>query len=447
LKSQHSRHEHRWKRFHKVVEIADTAVEVASGELKLVLDLGQLLAELAKIRVGLERGISLRDGQQLAQAERELGFRDTGLPHRLSGRQRGASLPYVFQNRAFVVTVGLHAGDEARHQVVASLELHVDPAPRFFQEISLCDETVERPRAPRERHDAERKKQPEEMHRHMLVNAEARFNPASVAKEGGASPRERSDNVLCARHIRRFARRVSAVLNVYVTGANRGLGRALCLEFAARGHRVFAGLFPDATPRLSEESPRHERIVPVPLDVCRDDSVAAAAETIRAHTATLDVLVNNAGRLGVIEGTIEQLVDCDDILLTLNTNAVGPLRVTRSVLDLLQRGTTRSIVNISSEAGCIGDAWREGWFGYGMSKAALNMQTVLCFNRLRSQGFKVRLVHPGWLRTFMRGACDVQADFEPEEVVADICNLALADMPEPRDRVPFTDQHGMTLPW
>ena len=240
---------------------------------------------------------------------------------------------------------------------------------------------------------------------------------------------------------------VSATLNTYVTGANRGLGRALCLEFAARGHQVFAGLFPEATKSPAEEPLRHERIISVPLDVCCDDSVATAAEIIRGHTATLDVLINNAGRLGVIEGTIEQPIDCDDLLLTLNTNAVGPLRVTRSVLDLLQRGTTRSIVNISSEAGSIGDAWREGWFGYGMSKAALNMQTVMCFNRLRSQGFKIRLVHPGWLRTFMRGDRDVQADLEPEEVAADICNLALAELPEPRDRVPFTDWQGAPLPW
>lgn len=240
---------------------------------------------------------------------------------------------------------------------------------------------------------------------------------------------------------------MGAALNVYVTGANRGLGRALCLEFAARGHRVFAGLFPETTRLPADEPLQHARVIAVPLDVCRDDSVMAAAELIRRHTTTLDVLVNNAARLGIIEGTIEQPVDCDDVLLTLNTNAIGPLRVTRSVLDLLQRGTTRSIVNISSEAGSIGDAWREGWFGYGMSKAALNMQTVLCFNRLRSQGFKVRLVHPGWLRTYMRGARDGQADLEPEEVAGDICTLALADLPEPRDRVPFTDRHEKPLPW
>lgn len=245
----------------------------------------------------------------------------------------------------------------------------------------------------------------------------------------------------------RFDQRVSAVLNVYVTGANRGLGRALCLEFAARGHRVFAGVFSGEGALPSDEPLSHERVIAVPLDVCRDDSVTAAAESIRKHTPVLDVLVNNAARLGVIEGTIEQPVDYDDVLLTLNTNAIGPLRVTRSVLDLLRGGTTRSIVNISSEAGSIGDAWREGWFGYGMSKAALNMQTVLCFNRLRAEGFKVRLVHPGWLRTYMRGAKDVQADLEPEEVAGDICTLALAEMAEPQDRVLFTDRHGKPLPW
>jgi NAD(P)-dependent dehydrogenase (short-subunit alcohol dehydrogenase family) len=233
---------------------------------------------------------------------------------------------------------------------------------------------------------------------------------------------------------------------IFVTGADRGLGRALVMDFAQRGHRVFAGIH---TKRTIQESPfEHPSITPVIIDITNDDSVRTAANFIRDRCASLEVLVNNAGRLGDIEVPIDGPLDFDDILASINTNAIGPLRVTNAVIELMKRGTLRSILNISSEAASIGDqTWRKAWFGYCMSKAALNMGSVLCFNQLREQGFSIKLVHPGYLRTYMHGAKNMKATYEPEEVSNFICTAALTPNHKDAATVPFIDKDGKTLPW
>lgn len=73
--------------------------------------------------------------------------------------------------------------------------------------------------------------------------------------------------------------------------------------------------------------------------------------------------------------------------------------------------TKKVIVNISSEAGSIGECWRDREFDYCMSKAALNMQSVLLQKYLKSEGIKVLAIHPGWMRTDMGGA---EADISPD---------------------------------
>lgn len=238
---------------------------------------------------------------------------------------------------------------------------------------------------------------------------------------------------------------MSTPTNVFVTGATRGLGRALAHEFAKRGHRVFAGVRKFAgLDELPFESPA---IVPIPIDIANDDAVARAAQTIQAHCTSLDVLVNCAGRLGDIETPVDGPLNFDDILATINTNALGPLRVTHAVLGLLKRGRLRSIVDISSEAGSIGQCWRSAWYGYCMSKAALNMQSVITYNRLREDGFSVKLIHPGYLKTYMHGHKNLKADYEPEEVAGLICDEALHPRPEESDKVPFFDNKLQPLPW
>ena len=87
----------------------------------------------------------------------------------------------------------------------------------------------------------------------------------------------------------------------------------------------------------------------------------------------------------------------------INVNSLGPLRVANAFLPLLSQGEMKRLCFVSSEAGSIERAQRTAWYGYCMSKAALNMGVKLVFNRLRPQGYTVRLYHPGWMRTYMGG--------------------------------------------
>jgi NAD(P)-dependent dehydrogenase (short-subunit alcohol dehydrogenase family) len=115
---------------------------------------------------------------------------------------------------------------------------------------------------------------------------------------------------------------------------------------------------------------------------------------------------------------------------------------------LLVAGNEKLLVNISSEAGSIGQNWRDRWFGYCMSKAALNMEGALIHARLRKLGGRVMLVHPGYVRSFMHGARNENATYEPDEA-ARLVLAAIdrrADAPA-GDQPDYFDLHGNDLRW
>jgi len=103
------------------------------------------------------------------------------------------------------------------------------------------------------------------------------------------------------------------------------------------------------------------------------------------------------------------------------------------------------LVNISSEAGSIGDCWRKKEFGYSMSKAALNMQSVILQNHLKEYGVKVLAIHPGYMKSYMLGEKNYDADIEPEAAAENIFKL----LEEKKDiNTPiFYDYQGNELPW
>jgi NAD(P)-dependent dehydrogenase (short-subunit alcohol dehydrogenase family) len=126
----------------------------------------------------------------------------------------------------------------------------------------------------------------------------------------------------------------------------------------------------------------------------------------------------------------------------IDVNALGPLRVTQSLLELLRRGTRKVIVNISSEAGSILRCGRKSWFGYCMSKASLNIQTRILENHLRADGFRVFSAHPGWMRTPM--SASAAAPLAPEQSAAYLYDLLV----DPRPDTPqFVQYDGSEHPW
>jgi NAD(P)-dependent dehydrogenase (short-subunit alcohol dehydrogenase family) len=122
-------------------------------------------------------------------------------------------------------------------------------------------------------------------------------------------------------------------------------------------------------------------VVPIALDVTDDDSVAAAAKEVEARYGRLDVLVNNAG----ITGGMVAVEDTGPVEMraALETNVVGPVRVTREFLPLLRRSAAPRIVMVSSGLGSLAVTTDPERFEsklvalhYPASKSALNMVTT-----------------------------------------------------------------------
>jgi NAD(P)-dependent dehydrogenase (short-subunit alcohol dehydrogenase family) len=234
----------------------------------------------------------------------------------------------------------------------------------------------------------------------------------------------------------------------FVTGADRGLGLALTAGLLDQGWRVFAGQYMPDWPELGALTGRFpDALSIVPLDVGSADSAQAAARAVAAQAGRLDMLVNNAGVNSPTSprGIREQL-DYDEMRRLYETNTLGPLRVAEAFLPLVEAGELRRLCFVSSEAGSIGAAQRTSWYGYCMSKAALNMAVRIMFNDLRPAGFTFRVYHPGWVRSYIGGAKNMEADLEPEVAAAP----ALAYFTQTRDdedRLVLRDWRGQEWPW
>ncbi|MBD3418504.1 MAG: SDR family NAD(P)-dependent oxidoreductase [Chitinivibrionales bacterium] len=225
---------------------------------------------------------------------------------------------------------------------------------------------------------------------------------------------------------------------VLITGTDSGLGLAFVHTFLAENWIVFAGWIQTDSPVTHMDNPH---LIPVFLDITDLESIKAARSEIMAHTPSLDLLINNAGINPDCGIPLEKL-DFDVVQQVLNVNAVGPLRVTQQCVGLLRKGAYKRIVNLSSEAGSIIDCRRKSWFGYSMSKAALNIQTRLLQNYLGAEGFRVYSAHPGGMRTGMGSAV---AGLSPQEsanrLYAPITGFADNDIPQ------FFELDGKPMRW
>lgn len=234
----------------------------------------------------------------------------------------------------------------------------------------------------------------------------------------------------------------------FVTGADRGLGFALCEGLLERGWRVFGGQYMSDWPELAALAERFpETLHAVPLDVASVESARAAAQTVAGMANRVDLLINNAG---VISPTVERAVgedlDYAEMHREFDVNALGPLRVVEAFLPLTSQSAMKRLCFVSSEAGSIARCGRQAWYGYCMSKAALNMAIKIAFNHLRPEGYTFRVYHPGWIRSYMHGSKSTEADLEPEEAAAMALPFFLGER-EDEDRLALIDYQGQEWPW
>jgi NAD(P)-dependent dehydrogenase (short-subunit alcohol dehydrogenase family) len=188
----------------------------------------------------------------------------------------------------------------------------------------------------------------------------------------------------------------------FVTGANKGIGREVAQQLARKGFHVFVGARNRAAGReaTDEIAKQGVKATFIELDVADNASVKAAVRAFSKITDRLDVLVNNAGI--VVDGDDAILEISDDILRkTIETNALGALRVTRAFAPLLRKSKAPRVINVSSSSGQL-TGGADGWApAYSISKTALNGVTAQLAAALSK--FAVNSVCPGWVRTDMGG--------------------------------------------
>jgi NAD(P)-dependent dehydrogenase (short-subunit alcohol dehydrogenase family) len=187
-----------------------------------------------------------------------------------------------------------------------------------------------------------------------------------------------------------------------ITGANKGIGREVARQLAAKGFHVFVGARNAKAGRKAADEIAKicGKATFLEVDVADSASVAKTAHEFSNIEDHLDVLVNNAGV--IVDGDNAILEISDDLFRnTLETNTLGALLVTRAFVQLLRRSKAPRVINVSSGGSQLtGEA--DGWSpAYCISKTALNGVTVQLATALPK--FAVNSVCPGWVRTQMGG--------------------------------------------
>ncbi len=199
---------------------------------------------------------------------------------------------------------------------------------------------------------------------------------------------------------------------VFVTGANRGIGRAIAEEAAARGaKKVYAGARDvSGVQDLVEQYP--EQVTAVRLDVTDSEQVQSAA----AEAQDVQVLINNAGVAGF--GGFVYNHNPDTARLEMEVNYYGPLNVTRAFADALTRNGNGAVATVVSISGFTNFPMAAT---YSASKAAAHSLTQGMRAELTPQGVAVFGVYPGPIDTDMAAGMEMDKE-SPRNVAARMFN-------------------------
>lgn len=174
---------------------------------------------------------------------------------------------------------------------------------------------------------------------------------------------------------------------VLVTGASRGIGKAIADKFIENGAIVYAG--------VRNKSDYQGKALPIILDVCDLESIKSCVKSIKDDHGKLDVLVNNAGITKIERFDMMKQTSLQDIY---NVNIFGLINVTQTAMRLLRKSSAPCIINMSSIMASNSDV---GQSAYASSKAAVESLTRTWSKEYVEQGFRVNAIAPGNVDTDM----------------------------------------------
>ncbi len=212
--------------------------------------------------------------------------------------------------------------------------------------------------------------------------------------------------------------------NALVTGATRGIGRAIAQALAAEGADVavnYAGSEAAAKEVAAEIEALGRKAVVIQADISSNAAAAAMIDQAVKEFGRLDILVNNAGITR--DGLLMRMKEADwDAVLT--TNLKGVFNCTKAVVKYMMKQKSGSIVSISSVVGLTGNA---GQANYAAAKAGVIGFTKAVAKEVAARGINVNAVAPGFIKTDMTAAL-------PDKVVEGmLANIPLNKLGEPSD--------------
>jgi short-subunit dehydrogenase len=182
-----------------------------------------------------------------------------------------------------------------------------------------------------------------------------------------------------------------------VTGASRGLGRALCLRLAAEGHDVLALARDAARLRELAQHGTPGRILPCPLDLADGDALGPAIEDLLTRHPRIDGLINNAG-IGSYRPFVEHTEA--ELRTLLQVNLMAPIQLCRALLpQMLARGAGQ-IINIGSD---LGRRPLANMAAYVATKHGLTGFSHSLLREVKDSGVRVSLINPGIIDTDFGG--------------------------------------------
>jgi NAD(P)-dependent dehydrogenase (short-subunit alcohol dehydrogenase family) len=196
---------------------------------------------------------------------------------------------------------------------------------------------------------------------------------------------------------------------VVITGGTSGLGRALVTALHDSGAKVaFVARNPANVEQLVREIPGLRGVVG---DVSSKDEIYPIAIQLLGALGGVDVLINNASSLGPVPLVPLADTNCEDLELALQTNLLGPFRLTKALLGSLaasaREGRRGLVVNISSDAAI--HAYPH-WGAYGASKAALHHLSQIWDQELSTHGISILSLDPGDMDTPLHALAVPNAD-------------------------------------